>query len=60
MPLLSKEEYLASLPPPDHRVFIQGRRRESVPENRVSSPAYPVAGETTARGVAPVYPVLLE
>ena len=46
MPLLSKEQYLASLRHLDHRVFIQGRRVESVPENPVSGPGAMAMAET--------------
>jgi len=46
MPLMSKEEYLATLRHLDHRVFIQGQRVKSVPGNPVSGPGAMAMAET--------------
>lgn len=46
MPLMSKEDYLASLRRLGHRVFIQGRRVESVPDHPISGPGAMAMAET--------------
>jgi len=46
MPLISKEEYLTSLRQLGHRVFIQGRQVESVPDNPISGPGAMAMAET--------------
>jgi len=46
MPLMSKEEYLASLRSLRHRVFIHGKEVSSVPDNPISAPAAMAMAET--------------
>jgi len=46
MALMTKEQYLSSIRKLDHRVFIQGKRVESVPDHPISRPPAMAMAET--------------